>query len=247
MAGGAIACTSPNAAQVSSMLCEMYSSRAAGVLAGPRGGGTAAATPTNGGLAQCFSEGVRISRLRTGSVVARGRPKVVAALSAAPPGQAQACVTVHMAAAAVAPPSTPSLALAFFARGQAPGFNSRGLAKATDACANPGATAMLMRSTAGRIEHVFVSEDDYDGGFGSDGRCMRGDLEALSLWDDVLLVAQDSFVSAAGGTAELTCYISHSADEGGPVMSDRSACESWQISLQRPTDHYFAQPKSERA
>jgi hypothetical protein len=189
------------------MLCEMYSSRLGGRPADQEV------------IAQCFARGVRVSQLASGSVVGRGQDKVASALSRAPMHRAKACRTLCIESVS----SATSLVLAFFAPGEAPGFCSRGLAKHAPVLAedgssgveagiaglqgsgpqsNPSALAVLVRSTEGKIDHVWVADDREE--FGArlhPSSSARAELESLALWADVKAVAQESLVTAtaAGG------------------------------------------------
>eukprot|EP01051_Picozoa_sp_SAG22_P026626 SAG22_NODE_8499_length_651_cov_0.864130_1_plen_160_part_01 len=139
-------------------------------------------------LAQCFADDVRVSKLASGSVVARGAAKVAAALAAAPRGNAKAAKTVCIECAEGGFEdvlNVPTMVLAFFGAGEAPGFTPRGIAKpaasTTAAGPPPQGLALLMRAEAGKLDHIW---------FGSAETTVRD--------ADVLEIVRESLVPLQG-------------------------------------------------
>jgi len=172
----------PTAVQVCNMLCEMYSQK--GSL-------------PPGTLEQCFTKEpvLRVTRLSSGAVVARGREPVAAALMAAPPAPAKLpCGPVKILAVEPADAREPSLALAFFPAGSAPGFTHAGLAKAggSGPC-NDRPLAMLLRARHGRVDQLWLAEDT--AGL-SDAGSTRADLLGSELWRQAAEVVRENVPSA---------------------------------------------------
>eukprot|EP00873_Tetraselmis_striata_P011865 jgi/Tetstr1/432129/TSEL_021586.t1 len=199
----------PTAAQVCNMLCEMFSQK--GSL-------------PPGTLDQCFSKDPvpRVSRLSTGAVAARGQANIAQAILAAPACRAQPAATVFVEAA---DKGAPSMALAFFAAGTAPGLSCQGLAK-------PGGgeepdLAVLLRCQQGKIDQLWVAEDTTGIGAGAGDRAA---LLGSELWRDVMDVLRENIPSVAAGTARFHMNnYAVSADTAGLGIGETSAAETFTL------------------
>ena len=166
-----------------------------------------------GDARRLLAKDVRIARLESGAVVARGRDKIAQAMQAAPPASAQATALARIEAA----PAASTLCLATFAPGAAPGLTPRGLAPPAGKPQPPAAgLAVLVRAAEGVIDQLWVG--------GAVSLASREALEASRLWPDCLEVVTETLVGPAGGSTEVQVELGE---------------EVWRVGVDRPADHYF--------
>lgn len=179
-------------------------------------------------MTQCFSEepSARLSRLSTGTVVARGRDAIVAALMAAPAGKPKASKTLFVESPDA---GDPSMAIAFYAPGAAPGFTCSGLAKPTDgAPCNDQPLALLLRTVKGKIDHIWLAEDK--SGL-AEGSATKEALLSSSLWTDALEVLRENIPSLSSARFHLNNYAT-STDSFGLGIGETSESETFSLPAQ---------------